>query len=154
MLGLTGRSVMAAESGQSSADLRRIILAQYAAYEALDVEKLLGFYTEDCVFDDHTFNIHLKSRNELGEMFRQSRQQVLAIRFELLDLITNGRQAVSLHTQTGTAKLRQTPAAEPKNYTVYGVSLMEFAGKKIKRQTDFYDVLGFRKQVGLRPPGQ
>jgi len=36
----------------------------------------------------------------------------------------------------------------------YGTSLLEFIGQKIKHQTDFYDVLGYRKQVGLKPPGQ
>ncbi len=154
VLSLAGMPVATAEANERSSDLKKIILAQYAAYQELNVEKIVSFYTEDCLFDDHTLQIHIKNRNEMRKFLEQARSQFLAIQFELLNFIRSGDQAVSLHTQTGTIKLQQTPEAEPKKYSVYGVSLMEFAGGKIKRQNDFYDVLGLRKQLGLNTPGQ
>ncbi|MEW6211955.1 MAG: nuclear transport factor 2 family protein [Acidobacteriota bacterium] len=133
-------------------DLEKILRDHYAAFEAMDMDKALSFFTEDCFFQDHTFHVTLRNLKEIREAFLQVQPRYLKFKMEITNLIISENQVVSQHIQSGTMRLGAN--AEPKDYSVHGVSILEFAGGKIKRQTDFYDVLGFRKQVGLKSQEQ
>ncbi len=147
-LSLPAMPVVGAQSNRKASDLEKILRSYYAAYEAKDLDKILSYHTEDCFFEDHTFHITYRNRQEMREAFIQAQPQFVKIEFEITNLIVSGNWIVSQHIQRATYK--RDANSEPKDYSVHGVSILEFVNGKIKRQTDFYDILGFRKQVGLK----
>ncbi len=130
--------------------LKQLVGAYYAAYESLDPERLLAFYTEDCVLEDPTFHFKVEGKTKLRELFAGQRPLFLEAKFTVKNLPISGRHAISQHVQAATMKDTRNPNATPFKYAVKGISLFEFEQEKVKRQTDYYDVLTFQKQSGWR----
>ena len=152
--GLALAGAFAPASASAAKNLKQLITDFYAVYESLEVEKLLGFYAEDCRLDDPTFHFKVEGKEKLRALFARQRPLFLSVKFEIKTLLLSGPHAISQHIQTGLIKPslvrpESPPEAAPLRYVVEGISLFEFAREKIKRQTDFYDVLTFRQQSGL-----
>jgi ketosteroid isomerase-like protein len=139
-------TVLPAGAAAAAADLKKIITQYYADYAALDLEKVLSYYTEDCHFEDPTFHIVLRGRKEIRAAFTPLKPLYQRVRFEPTLLLVSGNWLICQHVQSGTMK--RNAKAEFKDYQVQGVTLFEFAGDKIKRQYDYYDVATLRKQTG------
>ena len=129
-------------------NLKQLVAALYAAYANLDMEKLLACFAEDGWLEDATLHFKIEGKNKLREFFVGQRPFFLSVKFEVKTLLINGPYAISLHRQSGSVKQGLVPNVGPFQYAVEGISIFEFDGEKIKRQTDFYDVLTFRKQSG------
>jgi len=127
---------------------KQLVAALYAAYASLDMEKLLACYAEDGWLEDATFHFKIEGKNKLREFFTSQCPFFLGVKFEIKTLLINGPYAISQHRQSGSVKQGLVPNAGPFQYAVEGISIIEFDREKVKRQTDFYDVLTFRKQSG------
>ncbi len=133
-------------------DLKKLITQYYAAYEELNLEKALSFYAEDAYFEDPTIHMILRNRKEMHDAFAAIKPLYQRVKFEPSLLLVSGAWLICQHVQSGS--LRRSAQAEFKDYRVQGVSLFEFAGEKIKRQYDYYDALGLRKQTGATGSAQ
>jgi steroid delta-isomerase-like uncharacterized protein len=151
-ISLAGAPVSGMQKGRQSRSLAQVVKDCYAAYATLDVERVLTFYAEDCRFEDHTFHLSLRGKDELRKMFNRNRPLILEMRFDISNLIVSGNWVVVQHTQSGLLKPPKAPDAAPKKYSVQGASILEFAHGGILRQTDYYDVVTFNKQVDHNHP--
>ncbi len=133
-----------------SAAVKKILADYYAAYEKLDIEKILSFYAEDCLFEDPTSQLFFQGKAALRKFAEGQIPFALEAKFTVSNLIAGKDWLVSEHVQSGRVKDPRSPDALPKSYSVRGVSIFEFANGKIKRQTDFYDVLTLRKQLSQK----
>ena len=131
-------------------DYRQIILAHWQAMAALEVEKALAFYTEDFSFSDPTLHMDLPSKAQVRATLLQLCASYANVRFTLQQLISGPAWAVAQHTLAGSYRPPQRPEAGYREFAVRGVSVFEFAGAKFKRQTDYYDALTLRQQLGLQ----
>jgi len=139
------------QKGRQSHSLAQVVKDCYAAYGSLDVERVLTFYAEDCLFEDHTFHFSLRGKDELRKMFNRNRPLILELQFDISNLIVSGNWVVTQQTQFGLTKNPSAPDTAPKKYSVQGATILEFAQGGIVRQTDYYDVITFNKQVGHNP---
>jgi steroid delta-isomerase-like uncharacterized protein len=133
-------------------DQRRAIEDWAAYWSAHDMERLLQLFTEDVVYEDVTTGVVNRSAAELrafGEGFFSGFPDVT---FELQSSFTNGTNGgaewVMRATHTGDFPGMPTTG---KPVEVRGVSIFEFAGDKIRRCSDYWDMATFLKQLGLMP---
>ena len=141
--------MIAREPVGKARDFKSIIEAHWEAMAALEIEKVLAFYTEDFSFSDPTMHINLPSKAQVREALKQLQPFYANVKFTPTQIITGTNWAVAQHIFAGSYKPPQKPEAGFKEFSVRGVSVFEFAGAKFKRQTDYYDALKWRKQVGL-----
>jgi hypothetical protein len=65
LFSLAVNPISGTQKGRQSSSLSQALKDCYAAYGSLDVERVLTFYAEDCRFEDPTFHISLRGKDEL-----------------------------------------------------------------------------------------
>ena len=134
----------------SVADQTRAIEHWAAHWSAHDMERLLRLFTEDVVYEDVTMGVVNRGTAELrafGEGFFSGFPDVT---FELRSSFANGASGAAEWVMRGTHKgdLPGMPATG-KRVEVRGASIFEFAGDRIRRCSDYFDMATFLKQLGL-----
>jgi steroid delta-isomerase-like uncharacterized protein len=123
------------------------------AYDVLNQGNLAAFYE---VFTPD-FVLHNASMTIQGlEAYKQWLSMYLAAfpdaHFTLEDLIVEGDTVVVRQTFRGTHKgdLPGLPATN-KSCAIRGSTIFELQGDKIRRNSDYWDMVTFLKQVGVMP---
>jgi len=123
------------------------------AYDAINQGNLAAFYE---VFTPD-FVLHNASMTIQGlEAYKQWLSMYLAAfpdaHFTLEDLIVEGDTVVVRQTFRGTHKgdLPGLPATN-KSCAIRGSTIFELQGDKIRRNSDYWDMVTFLKQVGVMP---
>ena len=123
-------------------------------WTAHDLHRLLPLFTDDLVYEDVTMGVVNRSRDELrafGEGFFAAFPDVA---FELTSRFAGGSHGGAEWVMRGTHRgdLPGMPATG-KQVEVRGASILEFAGEKIRRCSDYWDMATFLKQLGMMPAG-
>jgi steroid delta-isomerase-like uncharacterized protein len=142
-------------SGARGADIQRLehVLDQWgAAWSSSDVEKVLPLFTDNVVFEDVTFGSVNHGRKELHDFAKGTFESFADLKFELksrvvaadgksgaIEWIWRGRQIKDLP---------ELPATN-KPFEVRGASIVEFADGKISRDSDYWDLATYMKQVRM-----
>jgi steroid delta-isomerase-like uncharacterized protein len=119
-----------------------------------DMERLLALFTDDVVYEDVTMGALNHGKVELrafGEGFFVGFPDVA---FEVASRFAGGTSGAIEWAMRGTHRgdLPGMPATG-KQVEVRGASIIEFAGDKIHRCSDYWDMTTFLKQLGLMPSG-
>lgn len=143
---------MATRRSAAVADQERLIEHWAAHWSAHDMERLLPLFTEDVVYEDITMGAVNRGTSELrafGEGFFSGFPDVT---FELRSSFANGTSGAAEWVMRGThaGDLPGMPATG-KRVEVRGASIFEFAGNKIRRCSDYWDMVTFLKPLGLMP---
>lgn len=129
-------------------DQKRVISQWAACWSAHDIERLLLLFTADVVYEDVPMGA---STHGLAE-FRTFAEKVFAefpnITFELRFSFTDGNQGGAEWVMRGTRRLPD----KGRRVDVRGVSVFEFAGDRIRRCSDYWDMATYLEQLGLNPP--
>ena len=133
-------------------DQERLIAEHWAAWSTHNMERVLALFTEDLLYEDVTMGVTNRSAAELrafGEGFFSGFPDVT---FELRSSFANGTSGSAEWVMRGTHKgdLPGMPATG-KHVDVRGASVLEFAGDKIRRCSDYWDMATFLRQLGLMP---
>lgn len=144
---------MATVRSAAVADQERLIKLWAAYWSAHDMERLLPLFTEDLEYEDVTLGAINRNAAELrafGEGFFSGFPDVT---FELRSSFATGTSGGAEWIMRGTHRgnLPGMPATG-KRVEVRGASIFEFAGDKIRRCSDYWDMVTFLKQLGLMPP--
>jgi steroid delta-isomerase-like uncharacterized protein len=121
-----------------------------AAWSSHDIEKLLSLCTDDCVYEDVTMG----AVNRGKAAVRQFADVVFAafpdFKIELTSGFLAGDWAGAEWTMSGTHKgdLPAMPASG-KGFSLRGSTIYELRDGKIKRNSDYWDMVTFLKQIGL-----
>jgi steroid delta-isomerase-like uncharacterized protein len=127
-----------------------------AAWRAHDIERVVGLFTDDAVYEDVPLGRVNRGRGELRAFLVETFQTFPDYAIELTAAFVAGARAGAEWTMTGTQRgaLPGLPATG-KRMAVRGASMLELRGNKIARIADYYDQLGMLRQLAaIPPPGQ
>lgn len=125
------------------------------AWNAHDVDAILGYFVEDCIYEDVTLSRINRGKAELkafvDEMFAAFPDFRLDVKDEIV--AADGRYATEW-TMSGTHEgdLPILPATH-KPFSVRGASIGELEGERIERNSDYWNVGEFLAQISGAPPG-
>jgi steroid delta-isomerase-like uncharacterized protein len=132
-------------------DLELVFNAWAAAWSSHDPEKLLALFTDDCLFEDVTFNVVTRGKEELRGFANGAFAAVPDFKLELTRQFATGQWAAVEWIMSGTHKgdFPGMPGTGKRFSAVRGSSIFELEAGKIRRESDYWDAATFMKQVGL-----
>jgi steroid delta-isomerase-like uncharacterized protein len=137
---------------RDTAALERVLDEWAIAWSSGDVERLLALFTEDVHYEDVTFGAVHRSKDALRDFATAVFGSFTDLRFEprsrfvaadgkwgAIEWVWRGRQTKDLPGLPAT----NTP------FEVRGSAVVEFRDGKIARNSDYWDLTTYLKQVGL-----
>ena len=123
-----------------------------AAWSSHDIDKLLALFTDDCVYEDVTFGVVTRGKTELRGFAHGALAAVPDFKMELSSRAAADSHGAMEWVMSGTHKgdFPGLPATG-KRFSVRGASIVELQAGKIRRVSDYWDAVGFMRQVGLLP---
>lgn len=136
----------------ATSDLEKLAENWASAWSSHKTEKLLALFTDDCMFEDVTFGVVMRGKEELRAFVDGAFAAVPDIKFKLTNHFAGRRSAVMEWVMSGTHKgdfpgLPRTG----KSFSVRGATIVDLRAGKIQRESDYWDAATFMKQVGLLP---
>jgi ketosteroid isomerase-like protein len=120
-----------------------VIAALRRAYEGLDELALEDVLAPDITFEDPTFHLKFEAFDAMRPLIADVKREVRSIRITVERELVCGAWVVARQTQTVTRH-----AAPDRPIVVRGVSLFRVAGSRVVEWYDYYDALGYQRQVG------
>lgn len=110
-------------------------------WSAHDADGVAALYAEDCVYEDAALGLVVKGRQELIGHAHRMFTMIPDITVNLRSVSASGTHSAREYTITG------THAETGRSISLPGVSILEFRGEEIVRNTDYYDLSSFLRQV-------
>jgi steroid delta-isomerase-like uncharacterized protein len=140
-------------SAARSADrqaLEQVLDGWAVAWSSDDVEKLLPLFTDNVEYEDVTFGAVNRGRNALRDFAKGTFEAFADLKFELKSrmVAADGKSGAMEWVWRGrqTKDLPGLPATN-KAFVVRGASVVQFADGKISRDSDYWDLATYMKQV-------
>jgi len=124
-----------------------------AHWSSHEVDHLLSLFTDDCLYEDVTFGVVNHGKAELKAFADGIFAAFPDFKVELTTSFIAGDWAVMEWIISGTHKgdLPGMPATN-KTFSIRGATILELRLGKIKRNSDYWDLATFLKEVGLMSP--
>ena len=137
------------DSDHVSIDMDQWIKDLDAAWASHEMEKILPFFTEECIYEDVASGEVFHGEEELRGMIKGYFEAFPDLRTET-KCFSSGNKVCMEWIMTGTHSGRFGDF-EPtgRNFSIRGVSLSELENGKIKRNADYYDSASLMRQLGL-----
>ena len=120
----------------------------FAAWNSHDPDKIVGLYTEDVVYEDVSYGVISRGREELRKFAVGFIDAVPDLKLEATSTyVHNGHGRVEW-VLSGTDKGLYKSG---KKFSVRGASVFEMRGSKVSSNKDFYDLATIMRQVGVLP---
>lgn len=135
-------------------ELERILGQYAAAWSARDVQQVLSFFTDDCVYEDIALGRVNRGKEELKAFLSETFAAFPDFTIEPKTPFMGGNWVGLEWVMSGTHKgdIPGLPATG-KSFSIRGVSIVEMAGDKIKNSRDYWDMATFLRQIGVMPGG-
>ncbi len=135
-----------------SSNAERMLENWASAWSSHDVEKVVSLFTEDCVYEDVTLGVVNRGTTELETFARATFEAFPDFKIQLTSSFVAGNWAGAEWAMSATHKgnLPGLPATG-KRFSIRGATIYEFQGNKIRRNSDYWDMVTPLKQVGLMP---
>lgn len=119
-----------------------------------DPERVLALFVDDCLFEDVTFGVVARGKEELRNFVERAFAAVPDFKYGLTNRFAASRWASVEWVMSGTHKgdFPGIPATGKRFSDVRGSSILELEAGKIRRESDYWDAATFMKQVDLLPP--
>jgi steroid delta-isomerase-like uncharacterized protein len=119
------------------------------AWTVHDTEKILALCTDDCVYEDVTMGVVNRGKAELKGFVAAIFGAIPDFEMKLISGFTAGNWGGAEWSMSGTHKgnLPGLPATG-KRFSVRGSSICELRDGKIKRNSDYWDMVTLLKQIG------
>ena len=136
-------------------DTESVIKDSFAAGNSHDIDKVISFFTNDCVYEDVAIGRVNRGKEELKAFFKEMFVWSPDAKIELKSVFSAGDWAASEWVMTGT-HAGDTPElpATGKSFSVRGTSIIQMRNGKLSRQSDYWNLMSFLQQVGLIPSTQ
>lgn len=130
-----------------------ILKDYFTAWNSQDVERILSFFTEDCLYEDVSLKRITRGKTELRALLESVFADITAFKMEIKSVFSTGKWGGSEWTMSGRFIHSSDPSlmATGKSFIVRGATIFELSNGKISRNTDYLDLTGFLKQVGSAP---
>jgi steroid delta-isomerase-like uncharacterized protein len=131
---------------------QQLVDAWGTRWSAHDPDGLVALFTDDLVYEDKALAHVHRGPDELRAFVQETVSGFPDVTFEMRSSFTTdaggGAEWVMRGTHTG--DLPGLPATG-RAFEIHGASILEFAGNRIRRCTDYWDMVGFLKQLGVMP---
>jgi steroid delta-isomerase-like uncharacterized protein len=129
------------------------MLDDWAMAWSSDPESVLALFADDCVFEDVTFGVVARGKEELRGFANDAFAAVPDFKYRLTSRFAAGQWAAIEWVMSGTHKgdLPGIPATGKRFSSVRGSTILELEAGKIRRESDYWDAATFMRQVGLLP---
>ena len=140
----------------AASDLERMLddwAIAWSSAENNDPERVLALLTDDCVFEDVTFGVVTRGKEELRRFVNGAFAVIPDFKYRLTRRFAAGEWAVIEWVMSGTHRrdLPGIPATGKRFSSLRGSTVLELEAVKIRRESDYWDAATFMKQVGLLP---
>lgn len=123
-----------------------------SAWSSSDASKLLPLFTDDISYEDVTFGAVNNGSEDLRKFAQGAFDSFADMKFELKSrfISADGQRGAMEWVWTGrqTKDFPGLPATN-KRFQVRGASIVEFRDGKISRDSDYWDLATYMRQVGL-----
>jgi len=124
----------------------------WSSAENNDPQRVLALFAEDCLFEDVTFGVIARGKDELRSFVSGAFAAVPDFKYQVTRRFAGSQWAAIEWIMSGTHKgdFPGMPATGKYFSSVRGCSILELKTGKIGRQSDYWDQATFMKQVGLQ----
>jgi steroid delta-isomerase-like uncharacterized protein len=140
----------------AASDLERMIddwAIAWSSGDSNDPERVLALFVDDCVFEDVTFGVVARGKEELRSFVEGAFAAVPDFKYRLTSRFATSQWAAIEWVMSGTHKgdFPGIPATGRRFSSVRGSTILELEAGKIRRESDYWDAATLMKQVGLLP---
>jgi steroid delta-isomerase-like uncharacterized protein len=140
----------------ATSDLDRMLddwAMAWSSAENNDPERVVALFANDCVFEDVTFGVVARGKEELRGFVNGAFAAIPDFKYRLTSRFAAGQWAAIEWVMSGThtGDFPGMPATGKRFSSVRGSSILELEAGKIRRQSDYWDAATFMRQVGLLP---
>ena len=136
-----------------STELERLLSGIGEGWNSHDVERIISFFADDCLYEDLAVGVAKRGKKEVTEFIREFFAGFPDVKFEIRGCFsTNDRVCIEwVMTGTHSGDLPGMPATG-KAISIRGVNVKEIKDNKVTRHTDYYDMATLLRQLGVLPP--
>jgi len=115
-----------------------------------DTTSFLDLFTDDCMYEDVALGVTNQGKTELRSFIEGVFAAMPDFHIDLKTSFVSGDRAAMEWVMSGThaGDLPGMPATQ-KRFSIRGATVAELRGTKIRRNSDYWDLSTFLKQVGL-----
>ena len=123
------------------------------AWNSHDVNKILGFYTDDCVFEDLGNGIVCHGKKEFTDYINMLFVDMPDLKWEVKSAFGNDEWQGNEWIMSGTFAHSSLPSmpATGKTFFVRQAGIYQLRNGKYSRESGYYNMVTFLQQVGLMP---
>jgi steroid delta-isomerase-like uncharacterized protein len=123
----------------------------FTAWNSQDVERIVSFFTDDCLYEDVALKRIVRGKAELRTLLESVFSDIAGFKMEIKSVFSTERWGASEWTMVGRFVHSSDPllTATGKSFLVRGATVFELSDRKISRNTDYLDLTAFLRQVGL-----
>ena len=132
-------------------EMAKMLENYFIAWNSHDVERILSFFTEDCLYEDVALKRIVRGKTELRALLESVFADIAGFKMEIKSVFSAGSWGASEWTMSGRFVHSNDPmlTATGNSFLVRGATVFELSDRKISRNTDYLDLTGFLRQVGL-----
>jgi len=131
-------------------DATRILQDYVTSWNSHDVERLLSFFTDDCIYEDLATAVVKHGKKELKALLNDLFVSIPDVKFDFKAVFSvedrGAMEWVMSGTYTGDSEIAKI-SATGKSFSVRGASIMELLNGKISRNSDYWNFASFVQQV-------
>ena len=140
----------------ATSDVERMLddwATAWSSAENSDPARVLALFADDCVFEDVTFGVVARGKDELRSFVQGAFAAIPDFQYRLTSRFVDGQWAAIEWVMSGThtGDFPGMPATGKRFSSVRGSSILELEAGKIRRRSDYWDAATFMKRVGLLP---
>ena len=132
--------------------LEKSQIEEMSAWNSHDIDKMVSYYTDDCIYDNAGLGVVSHGKKELKEYFVNLFNIFPDARFEMNSYFRSGDWGAGEWTMSGTHS-GNSPGipATGKNILNKGALIEQYRNGKIYRHTDYWNMVEFLQQIGMMP---
>lgn len=134
-------------------ELERVLDEWAKAWSAHDIERLVALFTDDCVYEDVALQAVNRGKAELRTFVEQTFATIPDFSLDLTSRFASGDRGAIEWTMSGTQQvdIPGVPATGKSFSSLRAVTIVEFRGGRIHRNTDYWDLANVMRQTGVLP---
>ena len=132
------------------ADVKQMYTDYITTWSTHDVEKMVSFFTDDCVYENLARGQVYRGKDEVKAWAKMSFVAIPDFKLDVTSLFVSGNWIGCEWVMTGTHTGNATDfPATGKRFSVRGSAIAELIDGKIKREAIYWDLATFLRQLGL-----
>jgi steroid delta-isomerase-like uncharacterized protein len=127
------------------AKMTKMLEDYFTTWNSQDVEKILSFFTDDCLYEDVALKRIVRGKAELRALLVSAFTDIAGLKMDSKSVFSSGNWGASEWTMSGRFVHSSVPSltATGESFLVRGATVFELSNGKISRNTDYLDVTAF-----------